>query len=195
MTHISTNPDRDTLVSLYHELKQKHLGDLLPLETELPSELQPHSRDQYRTVMTVVLPERSNDHNLSKALGKLFHIYPDFGALQFLSRQQIVERILSGESKGGCGFGGYNKPNGGGSDDRMSTFLSRYFEDWKMIITEQRVWDLEKPKPTGFDSKFIRTLLAYCPLDGNGPADRNVVPLDGPAFRALNDCLRDRGYQ
>jgi hypothetical protein len=193
--HTSTNPDRDTLVTLYHELKDEHPGDLLPLETELPSELQRHSRDQFRTVLTMILSERSNDHNLSKALGRLFQRYPDFGALQFLSRQQIVERILSGESKGGCGFGGYNKPNGGGSDDRMTTFLSRYFEDWKMIITEQHICDLEKPKPTGFDSKFIRTLLAYCPLDGNGSAGRNVLPLDNPAFTALNDCLRERGYQ
>jgi hypothetical protein len=143
--------------------------------------------------MTMILSERSNDYNLSEALGKLFHVYPDFGALRFLSKQQIVERILSAESKGGCGFGGYNKPNGGGSDDRMLTFLSRYFEDWKMRITEQYVWDLERPKPTGFGPKFIRTLLAYCPLDGNGPARRNVLPLDNPAFEALNHCLQERG--
>jgi hypothetical protein len=193
--HTSTNADRNTLTTLYHELKDEHPADLLPLETELPSELQRHSRDQYRIVMTMVLSERSNDNNLSEALGRLFHIYPDFGALQSLSRQQIVEGILSGVNKGGCGFGGYNKRNGGGSDDRMSTFLSRYFEDWKMRITKEHVWGLEKPKPTGFGPKLIRTLLAYCPLDGNGPAGRNVLPLDNPAFRALSHCLRERGYQ
>jgi hypothetical protein len=195
MPRTSTDPDRDILVSLYHELKDKHPDDLLPLETELPSELQRQSRDQYCSVVTWVLSETSNDHNLSKALGRLFRRYPDFGALRFLSRQQIIERILSAENKGGCGFGGYNKPNGGGSDDRMTTFLSRYFEDWKMRITEQHIWDLENPKPTGFGPELIRTLLAYCPLGGNGSAGRNVLPLDKPAFTALNDCLRERGYR
>jgi hypothetical protein len=145
--------------------------------------------------MTMVLSERSNDLNLSKALGRLFLRYPDFRSLQSLSRQEIIQRILAGENKGGCGFGGYNKPNGGGSDDRMITFVSRYFNDWERRITEQHIWGLEQPKPTGFGPKFIRTLLAYCPLDGNGPANRNVLPLDDPAFKALNDCLRGRGYQ
>ncbi len=71
----------------------------------------------------------------------------------------------------------------------MSTFLNRYFAYWNKTITKRHINDLERPKPTGFGPKFVRTLLAYCPLGGDGPADNNVLPLDKPAFKALNDCL------
>ena len=180
-------PNRDTLVHLYYELYDEHPHRLLPLETELPRKLQADSRDQYRIIMTMILSERSDDYKLSKALGRLFHICPDFNGLRFLSsKQQIIERILAARAKGGCGFGGYNKPNGGGNDDRMSTFLNYYFRDLNLRITEQHIRSLElAQKPSGFGPKFVRTLLAYCPLDADGPADRNVLPLDRPGFEFL----------
>lgn len=187
--HNSTDPDRGALVNLYHNLYKDHPHHLLPLETKLPCELEVASRDQYRIVITMILSERSNDHSLSKCLGRLFHRYPGFENLRFLSKQQIIEKILAREGKGGCGFGGYNKPNGGGNDERLSTFLNRYFAYWNKTITKRHINDLEGPKPTGFGPKFVRTLLAYCPLGGDGPADNSVLPLDRPAFKTLNDCL------
>jgi len=126
----STDPDRGALVNLYHNLYKDHPHHLLPLETKLPCELEVASRDQYRIVITMILSERSDDHSLSKCLGRLFHRYPGFENLRFLSKQQIIEKILAREGKGGCGFGGYNKPNGGGNDERLSTFLNRYFAYW-----------------------------------------------------------------
>ncbi len=92
--HNSTDPDRGTLVSLYHNLYKDHPHHLLPLESELPYELEVASRDQYRIVITMILSERSNDYALSKCLGRLFHRYPDFENLRFLSKQQIIGKIL-----------------------------------------------------------------------------------------------------
>lgn len=192
----SSFPDKDSLLDAYRRLYKMHPKHLLSLETNLPCELQPHSRDRYRIIMTMILSERSNDYNLSKALGKLFQRYPDFGGLRSLSKQQIIERILASRAKGGCGFGGYNKPNGGGNDDRLYSFINLYFNAWGENITERNISDLKNlPPGSGFGPKFVRTLLAYCPLDRNEPADKDVLPLDNPAFAALNDCLRERGQQ
>lgn len=182
-------PSKKDLLEAYLRLHSKHPHHLLPLESNLPDELQAHSRDPYRVIMTMILSERTDDYRLSKALGRLFRKYPDFEKLRDLSsKQQIIERILAGADKGGCGFGGYNKPNGGGNDDRLWTFLNHYFGDWKLRITEQNIRNLEEvgQEPSGFGPKFVRTVLAYCPLNGNKSADANVLPLDTKALDALH---------
>ena len=190
-------PDKNTLVNLYNNLYKEHPHHLLPLDTELPNELDVASRDQYRIILTMVLSERRDDYTLSTSLWRFFQKYPSFESLRSLSKQQIIEKILAKEHNGGCGFGGYNKPHGGGNDDRLTTFLNRHFGVWKRNITRQHIRDLLRPKPTGFGPKFIRTLLAYCPLDRGGSAERNVLPLDNPAFKALNDhmCRIKGGYK
>ncbi len=182
-------PSKQELLEAYQRLCSNHPRALLPLETKLPDELQAHARDQYRIIMTMILSERTDDYKLSRALSRLFRKYPDFKDLRDLSsKQQIIERILAGADKGGCGFGGYNKPNGGGNDDRLWTFLNHYFGHWNLRITEQNIMSLEEvgQEPSGFGPKFVRTLLAYCPLDGSEIADTNVLPLDGKALDALH---------
>jgi len=134
--------------------------------------------------MTMALSERSDDYKLSKALGRLFHAYPDFKGLRFLSKQDMIERILASRGKGGCGFGDYNKPNGSGNDDRLHSIVNLFFNKWSEKITEQNIDDLEKlPFGSGWGPKFTRTLRAYC--FGN----KDVLLLDTQASSALRDPL------
>ncbi|MCK4245430.1 MAG: hypothetical protein KAX20_07385, partial [Candidatus Omnitrophica bacterium] len=127
-----------------------------------------------------ILSERSDDLRLSAALGRLFRLYSNWGDLQGWSKQEIITGILGSVSRGGCGFGGYNKRHGGGNDDRLHSFLNMYFSAWGQAMTEQSINDLEKlPPGSGFGPKSVRTLRAYC------FGDRRVLPLDRPAFRFL----------
>jgi endonuclease III len=130
--------------------------------------------------MTMILSERSDDLKLSRALGRLFRLYPDLADLRGWSKRQIIDRILVRKDKGGCGFGGYGKPHGGGNEDRLYSFMDLYFNTWEQKITEQNIDDLETlPPGSGFGPKFTRTLRAYC--FGNS----RVLPLDTPGFEFL----------
>jgi endonuclease III len=155
----------------------QHPHELLPLETSLPQELQYPARDHYRTVLTMILSVRMADIRLTRALGKLFSQYPDFPSLQRLSPQQI-KRVLKNAGVV------LNNPGHNGNGARLWGFIKLYFGPWNKKITEQNIQTLQSLRVRGYGDKVVRLLQAYC--FGN----KNVLPLDTPAF----DCLRKCGF-
>jgi hypothetical protein len=178
------DPDTDSLVSLYRELRAGHKRNLLLLETELSGELQPRSRDQYRIIMTMILSQRTSDYELSVALGRLFWDCPDMNSFGNLNSWNEAKALLKSYGFQVDGPAEYNV-------HRFWTFRQCYFGSWNRRITEQHIRSLGAlPKPTGFGATSVRKLLAYCPLVGNEPADRDVLPLDGKAL----DALHSKGF-
>lgn len=171
--------DPGCLLNLYNKLNKEHPHELLPLETELAEELQYRSRDEFRIVMTMTLAPGTADLNLSKALGKLFKLHPNFQSLRPLSEEPEEIREFLRD----CGFG-LNNPHRGGNGGRLLTLLFLYFNEWNRKITYHNIEDLEQhPNCRGFSSHSIRTLKAY------HFGDRDVLPLDNPAFESLKEYL------
>lgn len=168
-------PDKETLLAAYRKLYQMHLHHLLPLETELPAELQPESRDKYRITMTMILSGGMSDNRLARSLGKLFKRHVSLASLNGMTKAQIRELLSQ------CGFG-YTNPDGGGNGARLWSFLECYFGLWTQKLTEANVLTLYHKKGFG-GGKFVRALQAYC--YGN----KAVLPADKPALSALRDPL------
>lgn len=165
--------ERDALVDAYRQLHRMHPHHLLPLESDLPAELQHESRDKYRTIMTIILAPQRGDRGLSECLGRLFKMHPSFDSLRNLEESQIG-RLLGPIKDGGIGLG---NPHGGNTA-RLSAVLSSYFGPWKETLTPKNTQALVAKE--GFGPKTVRLLDAYC--WGN----KDVLPLDRPAFRALH---------
>jgi endonuclease III len=176
-------PDRNRLLSLWQGLSKVHLHKLLPLESALPVELRPESRDKYRTIMTMILSQGIGDRRLAQCLGPLFKEYPSFESLRSLDRQGI-RRLLGAKKDGGIGLG-FPDPDGGGSGARLLGLRNCYFGPWDETATQENIEALSKER--GFGPKMVRALQAYC--FGN----RDVFPLDQPAYEALR-MLHMYGY-
>lgn len=172
----SSLPDRNALLDAYYQLHDQHLHHLLPLESELPAELQPDSRDKYRTIMTMTLSSGTGDKRLSECLGRLFKLYLNFDSLRNLEKDQ-VERLVGSINNGGIGLG---DPRGGNTA-RLCAVLSCYFGPWDGTITPANTQALVIKE--GFGPKIVRLFEAYC--WGN----KDVFPLDQPAFRALRTVV------
>ena len=167
-----TLPTRNRLLNAYWRLYNTHPHNILPLESALPVELQPRSRDQYRTVMAMILSPGTADRRLSVCLGRLFRTHPSFDSCNDLVKDQ-VERILDPVNNGGIGLG---DPRGGNTD-RLWAVLSCYFGPWKDTLTPENTRGLLRKE--GFGPETLRLLDAYC--WGN----RDVLPLNRAAFNAL----------
>jgi len=169
------SPAKDDLVKAYHELYQMHPHDLLPLEGALPIELRPKWRDGYRIVMTMILSGRKGDMSLGECLGQLFKRHPNFESLRNLGKHQI-KQLLGKKEDRGIGLGNTD-PDGGGNGARLWSFLRCYFGPWQETVTPENIQALYQER--GFRAKFVKTLEAYY------LGKQDVLPLDGPAFRAL----------
>ena len=163
------------IVKLYHKLYAEHPHDLLPLETSLPKELKFDCRDQYRIILTMILSQRMGDLQLINCLVKLFSSYPDFESLKLLSQTQ-VRGVLSN-----TGFG-FNDPRKQGNGARLWSLKEQYFGPWGRKVTQPLLQELTFRRARGFGLKFVRALQSYC--FGN----KEAFPLDGPAFRCLQEA-------
>ncbi len=168
------HPTPSALLHCYHKILSEHPHGLLPLETSLPPELRPPARDPYRTALTMILSVRTSDLRLSLSLAKLFSRYPSFSSLQALSRPQLHRALKQ------AGFL-LSSPYGSGNGGRLWSLLQLYFGPWEEELTEERVEELCSLRVRGFGPKVLRLLQAYC--FGNP----KVLPLDTPAFQALQD--------
>lgn len=158
-------PDTRELIGLYSWLYEEHPHDLLPLETALPCELSCEGRDKYRTVMVMILSGAMDDLRLTHCMNRFFHEYEDFRSLQGI-RDQDVESLLRG-------FGiGRNKT---GNGLRFRSLLRLH--PWSRSFEMEDVTRLG----AGFRNKFRNVILAYV------FRNRNVFPLDTPAFYALQE--------
>jgi endonuclease III len=168
-------PGRAELLRCYHTLYDEHPHALLPLETALPEELRHPARDLYRGVLTMILSVRMADVRLTQALGRLFAHYPDFHCLRDLSMPQLY-RVLRQATVV------LNNPAHSGNGGRLWGFLQLYFGPWGERITEAQIQTLLAQRVRGFGAKVVRLLQAYC--CGN----TRLLPLDTPAFKALQAC-------
>lgn len=163
------------LKELYGRLINYHPHDLLALESRLPSSLRCNQRDKYRTVITMILSQGTNDRKLSQSLGCFFGKYPNLNDLQNITRQEL-ETVLAA-----CGFttkgyaGQYNV-------DRM----------WHLIETlgnqlnTSNLTAFVKKLPLqgyghGYGEKMVRVLKAYV------LGQQNLLPLDTPGFEVLKN--------
>jgi endonuclease III len=171
-------PAKRQLVALYKKLHKHHPHDLLPLETTLPEKLSAKSRDVYRIILTMILSRGTNDKTLSKNLDQLFRKYKNFKNLERVYRNKNGKRELQKILKD-CEFG-FNNPDKGGGGGRLWSLLECRFGRTGDKIDKHNIQRLENKH--GYGPKFIRCLQAY--WGGN----KNVLPLDGAAFKALK-CL------
>jgi hypothetical protein len=130
--------------------------------------------------MTMILAGGIGDKRLTTCLGQLFKEHPSFESLRNLDVQGI-RQLLGAKKDGGIGLGFVN-PDAGGNGARLWNFKECYFGPWKEKITEDNILILYHKNGFG-GGKFVRTLQAYC--CGN----KDVLPLDKPALRALRDPL------
>ena len=169
-------PGTEDLWAGYQKLYQMHPHHLLPLETALPAELQPESRDKYRIVMTMILAPGKGDKPLDRCLGKLFKRHPDFDSFRDPPTKDYIRKLLGNKETGGIGLG-LSDPDRSGNGARLWNLLRLYFESWHEKITPYNIQALTGER--GFKLHIVRSLEAYC--FGN----RDAFPLDRPAFRAL----------
>ena len=175
-------PERAELIRCYCTLYAEHPHTLLPLETALPEELQYPARDLYRTALTMILSVRMADSRLAQTLGKLFARYPDFQSLKGVSQPQMHSLLRTAGVV-------LNDPGRNGNGARLWGLLELYFGPWQEHMTEQHVHMLLGHKVRGFGEKVVRLLQAYC--FGNA----TVLPLDTPAFQALQDYGLYQGWK
>lgn len=129
------------------------------------AELACERRNRYRTIMVMILSEATHDLRLAHSMIRFFDEYQDFRSLQRI-RELDVEAVLKR-------FGiGRNKT---GNGRRFQSILR--LQPWLRPFEAGDVAKLAD----GFGNKFRKVLLAY--VFGK----RNVLPLDTPAFHALQE--------
>jgi endonuclease III len=175
-------PGHKELLQCYRTLYTEHPHALLPLETALPEELQYPARDLYRTMLTMILSVRMADSRLALSLGKLFTGYPNFQSLNGVSQSQLHGILRAAGIV-------LNDPRRNGNGARLWGLLALYFGPWQQHITEQQLETLRSLQVRGFGEKVVRLLQAYC--FGNA----TVLPLDTPAFQALQACGFYKGWK
>jgi len=162
---------------LYNRLRNGHPSDILPLESQLPTILRYNQRDNYRTIVTMILSQGTDDWSLSRSLGKFFQKYRNIDDFHEVKDQSELEAILTKH-----GF----KAN----DGRGKTY------------NPERLWHLIKNQRTnhnglsafvkslppsgygnGYGEKMVRALKAYV------IGERNLLPLDTPGFEVFEQEL------
>lgn len=167
-----TSPSKEQLSEAYHQLYKKHPHHLLRLETELPVELRPESRDTYRTIMTMILSQRTDDYSLSMSLGKLFSAYPAMDSWINLGSRKEVETILNNCCFPVDGPAEYNV-------DRLWCLVRLFFDKWNKKIKLENIEALQSER--GYAPDIMRQLYAYW------LGKQKFLPLDGKACAVLKE--------
>ena len=167
-------PGKADLILFYCQLRQSHPHHLLPLETELPVELRPESRDAYRIIMTMILYQMTDDYRRSVFLSKLFSVYPDMSSWVSLDSRNEAEAVLKKLGFQVDGPGEY-------SVNRLWCLVKLYFDKWNQTIKPENIETLRVERAYG--SSTMRKLYTYW------LGRQNLLPLDGKA----NAMLKEHG--
>jgi len=168
------SPSKEELLEAYCLLYKMHPHDLIPLESELPIELQPESRDKYRIIMTMILSDRTWDCSLLMSLGKLFSDCPNMNSFKDLGNWNDAKDLL--------------KKYGFEVDEPTESYVDRfwclvrlYFDKWNQTINDDNIETLNAERGHGYTQKFMRTLYAYV------LGRQNFLPLDAESFKVLEN--------